>query len=238
MGTSPSAWKGDGMASSAGKTTRRRKPSARIAERARIVMERMGEHYPGEGGYLSFDNPFQLVIAVLLSAQTTDESVNKVTPELFRRWPTPEAMAAADELEIQEVIHSLGFYKTKAKRCIECASTLLSEFGGEVPQTIDELVKLPGVGRKTANVVLNDAFKIAEGVAVDTHVGRIARRLGFSKHDDPVKVEQDILWIFPESEWTHINRRWIAFGREICDARKPKCAECWLDDVCPSCKRK
>jgi len=151
-------------------------------------MERMEEHYPGEGGYLSFGSPFQLVIAVLLSAQTTDKSVNKVTPELFERWPTPEAMAAADELEIQEVIHPLGFYKTKAKRCIECSATLLSEFGGEVPQTIDELVKLPGVGRKTANVVLNDAFRIAEGVAVDTHVGRIARRLGFSKHEDPVVI--------------------------------------------------
>lgn len=224
------------MAGSTGKTTRRRKPSAKVAERAQVVMERMEEHYPGEGGYLSFGSPFQLVIAVLLSAQTTDKSVNKVTPELFERWPTPEAMAAADELEIQEVIHPLGFYKTKAKRCIECSATLLSEFGGEVPQTIDELVKLPGVGRKTANVVLNDAFRIAEGVAVDTHVGRIARRLGFSKHEDPSKVEQDILWIFPESEWTHINRRWIAFGREICDARRPKCAECWLSDVCPSCK--
>ncbi|MGI6221214.1 MAG: endonuclease III [Coriobacteriales bacterium] len=220
----------------ASKPRKRRKPSAKVAERASIVMERMAEHYPSSGGYLTSENPFQLVIAVLLSAQTTDKAVNSVTPELFRRWPTPEALAAADELEIQEVIHPLGFYKTKAKRCIECAATLLTEFGGEVPRTIDELIKLPGVGRKTANVVLNDAFGIAEGVAVDTHVGRIARKLGFSRNTDPSKVEQDILWIFPESEWTHINHRWIAFGREVCDARKPKCSECWLSDVCPSCK--
>lgn len=220
------------------KPRKRRKPSAKVAERARIVSERMEEHYPGSGGYLSSGSPFQLVIAVLLSAQTTDKAVNSVTPELFRRWPTPEALAAADELEIQEVIHPLGFYKTKAKRCIECASTLLTEFGGEVPQTIDELVKLPGVGRKTANVVLNDAFGIAEGVAVDTHVGRIARKLGFSKHTDPSKVEQDILWIFPPEDWTSINHRWIAFGREICHARKPECGKCWLDDICPSCKGK
>ena len=215
---------------------RRRKPTKKVLERAAVVSERMEEHYPGDGGYLNFESPFQLVIAVLLSAQTTDKAVNKVTPELFSRWPTPEALASADELEVQEVIHPLGFYKTKAKRAIDCARTLLDEFGGEVPQDIDELQKLPGVGRKTANVVMNDAFHAAEGVAVDTHVGRVARRLGFSKHEDPSKVEQDILATFPRSDWLYINKRWIAFGREICDARRPKCAECFLSDLCPSRK--
>ena len=215
---------------------KRRRPSKKVLERAQVVSERMEEHYPGDGGYLNFESPFQLVIAVLLSAQTTDKAVNKVTPELFRRWPTPEALASADELEVQEVIHSLGFYKTKAKRCIDCARTLLDEFDGEVPCDIDELQKLPGVGRKTANVVMNDAFRASEGVAVDTHVGRIARRLGFSKEQDPSKVEQDILATFPKSEWLYINKRWIAFGREVCDARRPRCDECFLDDVCPSRK--
>ena len=211
-------------------------PNKIVMNRASVVSQRMEEHYPGTSGYLHFENAFQLVIAVLLSAQTTDKAVNKITPELFDRWPTPQALAAADELEVQDVIHSLGFYKMKAKRCIDCAQTLLDKFDGKVPADINQLQMLPGVGRKTANVVLNDAFGVAEGVAVDTHVGRIARRLGFSKCQDPSKVEQDILLIFPKNEWATINRRWIAFGRDICDARKPKCNECWLADVCPSCK--
>lgn len=213
------------------RTTRRTK---KVLERAEIVSERMADHYPGDGGYLEFENPFQLVIAVLLSAQTTDKAVNNVTPVLFERWPTPEALAAADEAEVQEVVHSLGFYITKARRCIDCAQTLLDKFGGEVPQDIDELQMLPGVGRKTANVVMNDAFHTASGVAVDTHVGRVARRLGFTRHTAPLLVEQDILAIFPQSEWLYINKRWIAFGREFCDARKPKCDACFLADVCPS----
>ena len=224
--------KGKGKAGAA----RRRKPSKKVLERAAVVAERMEEHYPGSGGYLDFENPFQLVIAVLLSAQTTDKQVNRVTPELFAKWPTPEALASADPLEVQEVIHPLGFYKTKAQRAIDCARTLLDEFGGEVPRDIDALQKLPGVGRKTANVVMNDAFHAAEGIAVDTHVGRVARRLGFSKHDDPSKVEQDLLATFPREEWLYVNKRWIAFGREICDARRPLCAECFLADVCPSRK--
>ncbi|MGI6217305.1 MAG: endonuclease III [Coriobacteriales bacterium] len=219
-----------------GSARKPRKPSKKTLERAKIVSERMEEHYPGKGGYLHFDNPFQLVIAVLLSAQTTDKSVNKVTPELFKRWPDAQAMASADLEEVKEVIHPLGFYNTKAKRCIDCARTLLEEFDGVVPQNLDDLQKLPGVGRKTANVVMNDAFDTADGIAVDTHVGRIARRLGFSKNTDPSKVEQDLLATFPKEEWHYINKRWIAFGREICDARKPKCGECFLVDVCPSKK--
>ncbi len=214
-----------------------RESRARRAERALEVCRRMEEHYPGKGGYLNFDSPFQLVIAVLLSAQTTDKAVNRVTPELFSRWPGPEELASADVDEVQEVIHSLGFYKTKAKRCVECARTLLERFGGAVPQTLEELQELPGVGRKTANVVLNDAFGIADGIAVDTHVGRIARRLGFSKSEDPSKVEQDLLAIIPKEEWTNVNRRWIALGREICDSRRPRCQECFLADICPSAGR-
>ena len=213
-----------------------RESKAAKIERAKIVTQRMYEHYPQTKGYLDFETPFQMVIATLLSAQTTDKAVNKVTPELFDKWPTPEAMQEADELEIQEVIHPLGFFKTKAKRCIDCASTLVSEFDGVVPQDIDELQRLPGVGRKTANVVLNDAFGITEGIAVDTHVKRIANELGFSKSDDPAKVEQDLMAVFDRSDWLPINKRWIAFGREICDAKRPRCSECFLTDICPSCK--
>lgn len=213
---------------------KRRESKARLKERAQIVSQRMAEHYPGSSGYLNFENEFQLLIAVLLSAQTTDKAVNKVTPELFKRWPDPKELSEADVEEVQEVIHSLGFYKTKAQRCIDCAAMLLSEFDGEVPSDIDELQKLPGVGRKTANVVLNDAFGIAKGVAVDTHVGRVARRLGFSVHEDPSKVEQDLLELFPQEEWKYINKRWIALGREICDSRRPKCQKCFLADICPS----
>ncbi len=217
-------------------TVKRRKPGKKIMERAGIVSQRMQERYPSTDrrGYLEYQTPFQLVIATLLSAQATDKSVNAVTPVLFSKWPTPQDLASADVSEVEDVIRSIGLYKTKAKRCIDCARTLLEEFDGEVPQDIDALQKLPGVGRKTANIVMNDAFHDAQGVAVDTHVGRIARKLGFSKETDPSKVEQDILRTFPESEWPYINKRWIAFGREICHSRNPECSACFLNDVCPS----
>ncbi len=211
---------------------RESKASRRV--RAAEACKRIVERYPGEGGYLRADTPFQLVIAVLLSAQTTDRAVNNATPELFSRWPGPEEMASADVSEIEHVIRSIGFHKTKARRCVDCARTLLEEFDGEVPQNLDDLQRLPGVGRKTANVVLNDAFGIADGIAVDTHVGRIARRMGFSKENDPSKVEQDLLATIPKEMWSDVNRSWIALGREICGARNPKCEECFLGDICPS----
>lgn len=215
---------------------RKRKPGKAVMERAQTMSARLAELYPGNKGYLESETPFQLLIAVLLSAQTTDKSVNKVTPELFSRWPDAESMASADPDDVREVIRTVGLANSKSKRCVECAQMILSEFGGEVPRTLDELQRLPGVGRKTANVVQNDAFGIADGVAVDTHVGRVARRMGFTRCEDPGKVEQDILLIFPRNEWPYINKRWIALGREFCNARNPRCAECPLSDICPSSK--
>lgn len=214
-----------------------RETNAAKRERAIEVCERLDRRYGPVECFLDHENPFRLVISVLLSAQTTDAQVNKVTPELFRRWPTPEAMAGATPTEIAEVIKSLGFYKTKAKHCVEAAQMIVSDYGGHVPADMKELVKLPGVGRKTANIVLNVSFGIVEGIAVDTHVNRIAHRLKLSPktHEkEPLKTEQDLLKILPKEYWRNVNHQWIKFGREICDARKPLCSECPLSDICPS----
>ena len=214
-----------------------RESNAVKRERAVEVCRRLEERYGPVECFLDHANPFRLVISVLLSAQTTDAQVNKVTPELFRRWPTPEAMAGATPAEIAEVIRSLGFYKTKAVHCVECAQMIVSDFGGEVPHTMAELTKLPGVGRKTANIVMNVGFGIVEGIAVDTHVNRIAHRLRLSPktHEkEPLKTEQDLLKIIPRELWAPVNHQWISFGREICTARSPKCGECPLADLCPS----
>ena len=214
-----------------------RETNAAKRERAIEVCERLDRRYGPVECFLDHENPFRLVISVLLSAQTTDAQVNKVTPELFRRWPTPEAMAGATPTEIAEVIKSLGFYKTKAKHCVEAAQMIVADYGGHVPADMKELVKLPGVGRKTANIVLNVSFGIVEGIAVDTHVNRIAHRLKLSPktHEkEPLKTEQDLLKILPNAYWRNVNHQWIKFGREICDARKPLCSECPLSDICPS----
>ena len=216
-----------------------RESNAVKRERAVEVCRRLEKRYGPVECFLDHASPFRLVIAVLLSAQTTDAQVNKVTPELFRRWPTPEAMAGATPAEIAEVIRSLGFYKTKAVHCVEAAQMIVSDFGGEVPHTMAELTKLPGVGRKTANIVMNVGFGIVEGIAVDTHVNRIAHRLRLSPktHEkEPLKTEQDLLKIIPRELWAPVNHQWISFGREICTARSPKCGECPLADLCPSVK--
>ena len=205
--------------------------------RAIEVCKRLNDRYGPVECFLDHANPFRLLISVLLSAQTTDAQVNKVTPELFRRWPTPEAMAGATPSQIAEVIKSLGFYKTKAKHCVEAAQMIGADYGGEVPADMKELVKIPGVGRKTANIVLNVGFGIVEGIAVDTHVNRIAHRLALSPKThakEPLKTEQDLLKILPREYWNDVNHQWISFGREICDARKPRCEECPLADLCPS----
>ena len=207
------------------------------AERAVEVCRRLDNKYGPVECFLDHTNPFRLVISVLLSAQTTDAQVNRVTPELFRRFPTPEAMAAASPEEVAKIIRSLGFYKTKARHCVKAAQTIVADFGGEVPHTMAELTSLSGVGRKTANIVLNVSFGIVEGIAVDTHVNRIAHRLMLSPKThakEPLKTEQDLLKILPHEYWESVNHQWITFGREICDARKPKCDECPLADLCPS----
>lgn len=215
-----------------------RETNASRRERAIEVCERLNRRYGPVECFLDHQNPFRLVISVLLSAQTTDAQVNKVTPELFRRWPTPYEMAGASVADVMDVIKSLGFYKTKAKHCVEAARMIVADYGGEVPSTMRELQKLPGVGRKTANIVLNVGFGIVEGIAVDTHVNRIAHRLALSPetHEkEPLKTEQDLLKILPHEYWESVNHQWISFGREICSARSPKCAECPLADLCPSC---
>ena len=215
-----------------------RETNASRRERAIEVCERLNRRYGPVECFLDHQNPFRLVISVLLSAQTTDAQVNKVTPELFRRWPTPYEMAGASVADVMDVIKSLGFYKTKAKHCVEAARMIVADYGGEVPSTMRELQKLPGVGRKTANIVLNVGFGIVAGIAVDTHVNRIAHRLALSPktHEkEPLKTEQDLLKILPHEYWESVNHQWISFGREICSARSPKCAECPLADLCPSC---
>lgn len=215
-----------------------RETNASRRERAIEVCERLNRRYGPVECFLDHQNPFRLVISVLLSAQTTDAQVNKVTPELFRRWPTPYEMAGASVEDVMDTIKSLGFYKTKARHCVATAQMIVADYDGEVPSTMRELQKLPGVGRKTANIVLNVAFGIVEGIAVDTHVNRIAHRLALSPktHEkEPLKTEQDLLKILPHEYWESVNHQWISFGREICSARSPKCGECPLADLCPSC---
>ena len=205
-------------------------------ERAAAIEARMFDHYGGGECSLDYLTPFQLTVAVVLSAQCTDAAVNKVTPELFARYPTPEAMAGARIEDVENIIHSLGFFRSKAKNIIACAQTILTDFGGEVPNDIDALQKLPGVGRKTANVVMCEAFRNPQGIAVDTHVFRIAHRLRFATRNDdtPAKVEAKLLKIHPQRDWLFINHQWVHFGREFCSARNPKCAECIIGDLCPS----
>lgn len=216
-----------------------RETNAAKRERAIEVCRRLNERYGPVECFLDHANPFRLVIAVLLSAQTTDAQVNKVTPTLFERWPTPEAMAQATYEELSGVIKSLGFYKTKAKHCIACAQMIVADYNGTVPADMKELVKLPGVGRKTANIVLNVGYGIVEGIAVDTHVNRIAHRLKLSPkthEQEPLKTEQDLLKILPKEYWNDVNHQWIMLGREICDARRPLCGDCPLADICPSAR--
>ena len=205
-------------------------------DRALAVCERMGEHYPNAQPALDFGgDPFRLTIAVLLSAQTTDAAVNKVTPMLWERYPTIADLAAADVADVEKILRSIGFYRVKAANCIKCAQMVLSEFGGEVPRTYEDLQRLPGVGRKTANIVMNAGFGIVEGIAVDTHVFRIAHKLKLSNAKEASATEQDLLKLIPQELWEPVNHQWILFGRQVCIARRPKCAECFLADLCPSC---
>lgn len=206
-------------------------------ERAAEIERRLFERY-GEGECsLDHSDPFTLTIAVILSAQCTDAAVNKVTPELFARFGTPEAMAHAKVADIEAIIHPLGFFRSKAKNIVACAQTVLTDFGGEIPNDIDALQTLPGVGRKTANVVMCQAFRNPQGIAVDTHVFRIAHRLGFATRNDdtPQKTEGKLLKIHPQSDWLFINHQWVHFGRDTCSARNPKCDCCPLADLCPTC---
>lgn len=210
-------------------------------ERALRIGERMNEHYPAAECALHYwGDPFKLTIAVLLSAQTTDKGVNKVTPALWECYPTPEALAQADIADVESIIRTIGFYHAKAANCIKCARMVVTEFGGEIPRDMQLMQKLPGVGRKTANVVLNEAFGIVEGIAVDTHVFRIAHKLKLvgPSADTPQKTETALLKLYPRDYWGPINHQWVLFGRETCIARRPKCETCFLSDLCPSAGKK
>lgn len=203
-------------------------------ERAWAFYLRMHARYKNQDPHLYYYDPFSLTIAVLLSAQTTDAAVNKVTKELFRRWPTPQSMAKADVSDVAEVIRSIGFWRMKSKHCVEAAQMIVRDFGGQVPARMEDLTRLPGVGRKTANIVLNRGFHHAVGIAVDTHVFRIAKRLGFSDATTPLACEQDLLHLLPQECWTHVNDEWIRFGRDTCRAQRPLCTSCCARDLCPS----
>ncbi|HEU5358649.1 MAG TPA: endonuclease III [Gemmatimonadales bacterium] len=190
--------------------------------------------YPDAHCALDHRNAYQLLAATILSAQCTDVRVNLVTPELFRAYPTPSALAGARQDDVERLIRSTGFFRNKAKNLIAMAQALVAEHGGRVPRTMAELHALPGVGRKTANVVLGNAFAINDGVVVDTHVGRLARLLGLTRHADPVKVERDLMDHFPRAQWTLLSHLLISHGRAVCIARRPRCGECVLAAICPS----
>lgn len=207
-------------------------------ERGRIdeIIRRLVEKYGGESRtYLEHENAWQLLFATILSAQCTDARVNIVTRELFKKYKTLEDFAGADLMEMERDIHSTGFYHNKAKNIIACARMLLSEYGGEVPEELEKLIVLPGVGRKTANVVRGNIFEIPS-IVVDTHVKRISKKLGITTTEDPVKAEFELMEVLPKSAWIIWNLDIIALGREICVARTPKCERCFLSDICPSSK--
>ena len=200
-------------------------------QRAGIFLQRLAKRYPET--HLQAKSPWELLVATVLAAQCTDKRVNTITPGLFARWPGPAELAGAELEEIETCIRSAGFYRNKAKNLKAAAERITKVYDGRVPESMAELITLAGVARKTANVVLWGAFGRNEGIAVDTHVGRIARRLGLTRFEDPVRAEQDLMKLFPQEEWGNANHRMVWFGRDVCDARKPRCAHCEMTDICP-----
>jgi len=211
-----------------------RESHARKRERAARVLSHLEALYPGAATELAFSTPFELLVATVLSAQATDVSVNRATPALFARFPDAAALAEADAEEVEPFIQTIGLFRSKAKNLTAAARFLVDRHGGAVPDTLEELTALPGVGRKTANVVLANAFG-QPTIAVDTHVGRLARRLRFSRHDDPDKVERDLQRLFDEDDWVFVHHGLILHGRRVCKARRPACQRCPLCADCPSC---
>jgi endonuclease III len=202
-------------------------------ERAAAVLERLRKRYPDPATALIWRSPWELLVATILAAQCTDERVNRVTPELFRKWPDIEDMVGAPLNAVEQVVRSTGFFRSKARSLVGAAREIRSRFGGEFPRSMEELTSLPGVGRKTANIVLSNAFSIHEGIAVDTHVRRLSFRLGLTGSKDPKRIEHDLLPLFPQSAWGEINHLLVLFGREICKAPVPLCSRCPLRDICP-----
>jgi endonuclease-3 len=213
-----------------------RRPAGLRARRiaATGILSRLRQEYPDATCALDHRGAFELLCATILSAQCTDAQVNLVTPGLFARYPTAQALAAARPQDVEEIIKSTGFFRNKTRSLIGMAQALLVEHDGEVPRTMEQLQALPGVGRKTANVILGNAFGINEGITVDTHVARLSQRLGLSRHDDPVKIERDLMALIPQDDWTLISHLLIFHGRRVCIARRPRCGACLLADLCPS----
>jgi endonuclease-3 len=207
-------------------------PTTDERRNARVILNRLKKRYPDISTALDYADPWNLLVATVLSAQTTDANVNRVTPVLFERWPSPEDLAAANPEDVEEVVFSTGYYRQKTKSVIALAADLVDRYDGIVPDDLDELVTLRGVGRKTASVVLAEAFGIP-AIAVDTHVKRVSNRLGLTNESDPVKIEFDLRALYPERDWEGVSMRLIQFGREVCDARKPRCIGCPLADRCP-----
>ena len=206
-------------------------PSRAEKGKARAILNRLRRRYPEIGTALDYESPFQLLVVTVLSAQTTDENVNKVAPILFEAYPTATDLAAADPEEVEKIVYSTGFYRQKTKSIINLAQGIEEMFHGEVPMDLDELVKLPGVGRKTASVLLAEAWDVP-AIAVDTHVRRVTRRLGLTDQPDPVKIEQDLMALYPRDDWSGLSMRIIQFGRDVCDARRPLCGQCELFGLC------
>ncbi len=224
------------MAPKTKKAARRPKvlKGAELKTQARAIERLLRKAYPDATCELGHRNALELAVATILSAQCTDKRVNMVTPALFARYPDVFALAAADQRDVEALIKSTGFFRNKAKSVIGMAKAVVARHGGEVPRTMEELVVLPGVGRKTANVILGNAFGLNEGVVVDTHVARLSARLGLTRETDPVKIERALMPLFPRSSWTLLSHLLIWHGRRVCDAKKPRCADCVLRRICPS----
>ena len=212
----------------------RRETAAARGARALEVLRRLKRAWPDAHCALEHADAYQLLVATILSAQCTDVRVNLVTPGFFARWPDAAALAAARQADVEEVVRSTGFFRNKARNLVAMAQALVADHGGEVPRTMDALRVLPGVGRKTANVVLGNAFGMNEGITVDTHVTRLAGLLGLTRETDPVRIEQELIRLVPRDDWTLVSHLLIQHGRAVCIARRPRCGECVLADVCPS----
>lgn len=221
------------VSTSKGKTSRKKAALLEAkTEKAAVICGELAKLYPDAKCSLDYQNPLQLLIATILSAQCTDERVNKVTPALFARYPTAESLAVAPQAEVEKLIQSTGFFRNKAKSIRGACAKIVADHDGEVPRTMEELLELPGVARKTANVVLGNAYGVP-GLPVDTHVGRLSRRMGLSEHENPVKVEADLMSLLPAKEWTMFSHRMIYHGRQVCMARSPRCPSCDIQQLCP-----
>jgi endonuclease-3 len=223
-----------GRAKPATSAPRFKETAAERALRVQAIIDGLEQLYPDAHCELDFRTPFELLIATILSAQSTDKLVNQVTPALFARYPDAQALAAAAVCEVERLVNSTGFFRNKARNAIACAQALMVDHGGEVPRSMEALIRLPGVARKTANVVLGSAYGLNEGIAVDTHVTRLAQRLALTRHSEPAKIEPDLCALFPREKWSHIGHQIIWHGRRVCDARRPACDRCTLAPHCPS----